>query len=151
MNMHEAARNDIFYFSIGIHLFPLYCNLILLFNLCYTWSNCNRTKDRLDFFSFLSLSLPPLPSFSLALFSSSSLSSHALPVDFARGQLSGQPLCMKQYYGLFSSYRLPGHTKDTLVAQKSCVMPEPEHIIVACNNQVNGCSLLIPFYFSYFL
>lgn len=58
MNMHEAARNDAFNFSIGIHLFPLYCNLVLLFNLCYTWSNCNRTKDRLDFFSFLSLSLP---------------------------------------------------------------------------------------------
>ncbi|KAM6105423.1 LOW QUALITY PROTEIN: choline O-acetyltransferase [Pterocles gutturalis] len=63
------------------------------------------------------------------------LDTHALPVDFARGQLSGHPLCMKQYYGLFSSYRLPGHTKDTLVAQKSSVMPEPEHIIVACNNQ----------------
>lgn len=64
-----------------------------------------------------------------------------MPVDFARGQLSGHPLCMKQYYGLFSSYRLPGHTKDTLVAQKSNIMPEPEHIIVACNNQVCGYSL----------
>lgn len=155
MNMHEVARNDVFNFGIGIHLFPLYCNLVLLFNLCYTWSNCNRTKDRLDFFSFLSLSLPPFPPTSPSLFLwlcfPPSLSSHALPVDFARGQLSGQPLCMKQYYGLFSSYRLPGHTKDTLVAQKSCVMPEPEHIIVACNNQVNGCSILIPFYISYFL
>lgn len=51
---------------------------------------------------------------------------------------------MKQYYGLFSSYRLPGHTQDTLVAQKSSVMPEPEHVIVACCNQVSGplcCSL----------
>lgn len=64
-----------------------------------------------------------------------------MPVDFARGQLSGHPLCMKQYYGLFSSYRLPGHTKDTLVAQKSNIMPEPEHIIVACNNQVRACGL----------
>lgn len=45
---------------------------------------------------------------------------------------------MKQYYGLFSSYRLPGHTQDTLVAQKSSVMPEPEHVIVACCNQVSG-------------
>uniref|UniRef100_A0A8C9LD43 Choline O-acetyltransferase n=1 Tax=Pavo cristatus TaxID=9049 RepID=A0A8C9LD43_PAVCR len=73
------------------------------------------------------------------------LDSHALPVDFARGQLSGQPLCMKQYYGLFSSYRLPGHTKDTLVAQKSCVMPEPEHIIVACNNQFFVLDVVINF------
>lgn len=72
------------------------------------------------------------------------LCSHALPPDFSRGQLSGHPLCMKQYYGLFSSYRLPGCTKDTLVAQKSNVMPEPEHIIVACNNQVNSFS-----FFSY--
>ncbi|XP_047410512.1 choline O-acetyltransferase isoform X3 [Sciurus carolinensis] len=63
------------------------------------------------------------------------LDSHSIPTDSARGQLSGQPLCMKQYYGLFSSYRLPGHTQDTLVAQKSSIMPEPEHVIVACCNQ----------------
>ncbi|XP_042648204.1 choline O-acetyltransferase isoform X2 [Tyto alba] len=73
------------------------------------------------------------------------LDNHALPVDFAHGQLSGHPLCMKQYYGLFSSYRLPGHTKDTLVAQKSSVMPEPEHIIVACNNQFFVLDVVINF------
>ncbi|XP_052655735.1 choline O-acetyltransferase isoform X2 [Harpia harpyja] len=73
------------------------------------------------------------------------LDTHALPVDFARGQLSGHPLCMKQYYGLFSSYRLPGHTKDTLVAQKSSIMPEPEHIIVACNNQFFVLDVVINF------
>lgn len=77
--------------------------------------------------------LPPSP-----------LSSHSIPTDCAKGQLSGQPLCMKQYYGLFSSYRLPGHTQDTLVAQKSSVMPEPEHVIVACCNQVSGPSPLQP-------
>lgn len=77
--------------------------------------------------------LPPSP-----------LSSHSIPTDCAKGQLSGQPLCMKQYYGLFSSYRLPGHTQDTLVAQKSSVMPEPEHVIVACGNQVSGPSPLQP-------
>eukprot|EP00061_Rhincodon_typus_P016546 g44816.t1 len=60
----------------------------------------------------------------------------ALPVDYARGQLAGQPLCMEQYYKLFSSYRLPGHQKDTLAVQKSSVMPEPEHVIVACKNQL---------------
>uniref|UniRef100_A0A8D0BKZ1 Choline O-acetyltransferase n=1 Tax=Salvator merianae TaxID=96440 RepID=A0A8D0BKZ1_SALMN len=73
------------------------------------------------------------------------LDTHAVPVDFARGQLSGLPLCMKQYYGLFSSYRLPGHTKDTLVVQKSNVMPEPEHIIVACNNQFFVLDVVINF------
>lgn len=61
---------------------------------------------------------------------------HALPVDFARGQLAGTPLCMEQYYKLFHSYRLPGSKSDTLVAQMSCVLPEPEHIIVAYKNQV---------------
>ncbi|XP_048167735.1 choline O-acetyltransferase [Corvus hawaiiensis] len=73
------------------------------------------------------------------------LDTHALPTDFSRGQLSGHPLCMKQYYGLFSSYRLPGRTKDTLVAQKSNVMPEPEHIIVACNNQFFVLDVVINF------
>ncbi|NWX54556.1 CLAT acetyltransferase, partial [Promerops cafer] len=73
------------------------------------------------------------------------LDTHALPPDFSRGQLSGHPLCMKQYYGLFSSYRLPGRTKDTLVAQKSNVMPEPEHIIVACNNQFFVLDVVINF------
>ncbi|XP_077311011.1 choline O-acetyltransferase [Lithobates pipiens] len=70
---------------------------------------------------------------------------HALPMDYARGQLSGQPMCMKQYYGLFSSYRLPGGMKDTLVAQESSVMPEPEHIIVACNNQFFVLDVVINF------
>ncbi|XP_068114936.1 choline O-acetyltransferase [Hyperolius riggenbachi] len=73
------------------------------------------------------------------------LDMHALPVDYARGQLSGQPMCMKQYYGLFSSYRLPGGNKDTLVAQESAVMPEPEHIIVACNNQFFVLDVVINF------
>lgn len=45
-------------------------------------------------------------------------------------------MCMEQYYRLFTTYRLPGPERDTLVAQESSVMPEPEHIIVACKNQV---------------
>lgn len=60
----------------------------------------------------------------------------ALPVDYAGGQLAGTPLCMEQYYRLFTSYRVPGPERDTLVSQESSVMPEPEHIIVACKNQV---------------
>ncbi|XP_077115464.1 choline O-acetyltransferase [Ranitomeya variabilis] len=73
------------------------------------------------------------------------LDMHDLPVDLARGQLSGHRMCMKQYYGLFSSYRLPGSTKDTLVAQESSIMPEPEHIIVACNNQFFVLDVVINF------
>ncbi|XP_042552426.1 choline O-acetyltransferase [Dipodomys spectabilis] len=73
------------------------------------------------------------------------LDSNSIPSDCAKGQLSGQPLCMKQYYGLFSSYRLPGHTQDTLVAQKSSIMPEPEHVIVACCNQFFVLDVVINF------
>ncbi|KAG5855467.1 hypothetical protein ANANG_G00049350 [Anguilla anguilla] len=73
------------------------------------------------------------------------LDGRALPVEYARGQLAGTPLCMEQYYRLFSSYRLPGPKKDTLVAQKSSVMPEPEHIIVACKNQFFVLDVVINF------
>lgn len=97
------------------------------------------TEQRADNIIFSFLFLSPLSPGFVFLF----LCSHSLPTDFSRGQLSGHPLCMKQYYGLFSSYRLPGLTKDTLTAQKSNVMPEPEHIIVACNNQVHSFTFFI--------
>uniref|UniRef100_A0A7N8WWF7 Choline O-acetyltransferase n=1 Tax=Mastacembelus armatus TaxID=205130 RepID=A0A7N8WWF7_9TELE len=73
------------------------------------------------------------------------LDARALPVDYARGQLAGTPLCMEQYYRLFTSYRLPGPERDTLVAQESSVMPEPEHIIVACKNQFFVLDVVINF------
>ncbi|KAF7655919.1 hypothetical protein LDENG_00048450 [Lucifuga dentata] len=73
------------------------------------------------------------------------LDTRALPVDYARGQLAGTPLCMEQYYRLFTSYRLPGPESDTLVAQESSVMPEPEHIIVACKNQFFVLDVVINF------
>uniref|UniRef100_A0A8C1ISW5 Choline O-acetyltransferase n=1 Tax=Cyprinus carpio TaxID=7962 RepID=A0A8C1ISW5_CYPCA len=69
----------------------------------------------------------------------------ALPVDYARGQLAGTPLCMDQYNKVFTSYRLPGAKMDTLVAQKSTVMPEREHIIVACKNQFFVLDVVINF------
>ncbi|KAM7385550.1 hypothetical protein PAMP_001631 [Pampus punctatissimus] len=72
-------------------------------------------------------------------------SRRALPMDYARGQLAGTPLCMEQYYRLFTSYRLPGPERDTLVAQESSVMPEPEHIIVACKNQFFVLDVVINF------
>ncbi|XP_029383755.1 choline O-acetyltransferase b [Echeneis naucrates] len=59
----------------------------------------------------------------------------ALPVDFARGQLAGTPLCMEQYSRLFTSYRYPGTKSDTLKVQMTAASSVPEHIIVACKNQ----------------
>nr|XP_019944776.1 PREDICTED: choline O-acetyltransferase [Paralichthys olivaceus] len=73
------------------------------------------------------------------------LDARALPVDYARGQLAGTPMCMEQYYRLFTSYRLPGPERDTLVAQESSVMPEPEHIIVACKKQFFVLDVVINF------
>ncbi|CAK8678602.1 unnamed protein product [Clavelina lepadiformis] len=63
------------------------------------------------------------------------LDARALPEDIARGQLAGQSLCMEQYYRLLRSYRLPGFGQDKLVTFKSLSVDEPDHIIVACNNQ----------------
>ncbi|XP_048843526.1 choline O-acetyltransferase isoform X2 [Brienomyrus brachyistius] len=73
------------------------------------------------------------------------LDGRSLPVDYARGQLAGTPLCMEQHYRLFTTYRLPGLKKDTLVTQTSSVMPEPEYIIVACKNQFFVLDVVINF------
>ncbi|XP_072014002.1 carnitine O-acetyltransferase-like [Amphiura filiformis] len=48
--------------------------------------------------------------------------------------IKGQPLCMKQYDGLFGTCRIPGVTKDTIAQTRS------RHIVVVSNNhfyQVN--------------
>ncbi|XP_042168554.1 choline O-acetyltransferase-like, partial [Oncorhynchus tshawytscha] len=66
----------------------------------------------------------------------------ALPVDFSRGQLAGTPLCMKQYYRLFNTYRLPGLKRDTLVIHETG-STEQEHIIVACKNQFFVMDLVV--------
>ncbi|XP_040033120.2 choline O-acetyltransferase b [Gasterosteus aculeatus] len=63
------------------------------------------------------------------------IDARALPVDFARGQLAGTPLCMEQYYRLFKSYRYPGLKTDTLEVQMDAASSAPRHIIVACKNQ----------------
>lgn len=60
----------------------------------------------------------------------------ALPVEYARGQLAGTPMCMEQYYRLFTSYRSPGLKTDRLKVQTNASASVPEHIIVACKNQV---------------
>uniref|UniRef100_A0A674ESJ4 Choline O-acetyltransferase n=1 Tax=Salmo trutta TaxID=8032 RepID=A0A674ESJ4_SALTR len=65
-----------------------------------------------------------------------------LPVDFSRGQLAGTPLCMKQYYRLFNTYRLPGLKRDTLIIHETG-STEQEHIIVACKNQFFVLDLVV--------
>ena len=64
--------------------------------------------------------------------------SRGLPIDRARHKEKGQPLCMEQYYKLFTSYRVPGVKKDCLISNHTNLMPEPEHIIVICKNQVQS-------------
>uniref|UniRef100_A0A668V9A0 Choline O-acetyltransferase n=1 Tax=Oreochromis aureus TaxID=47969 RepID=A0A668V9A0_OREAU len=59
----------------------------------------------------------------------------SLPVDFTRGQLAVMPMCMEQYYRLFTSYRYPGLKTDTLTVQMKAAFSAPEHMIVACKNQ----------------
>jgi len=56
-------------------------------------------------------------------------------MDRARSREKGQPLCMEQYYRLFTSYRYPGIERDSLVTSYTSG-DEPEHVIVACKNQV---------------
>ncbi|XP_077438276.1 choline O-acetyltransferase [Vanacampus margaritifer] len=63
------------------------------------------------------------------------LDARTLPVDYARGQLAGTPLCMEQYHRIFSAYRLPGRERDVLVGNDGSALPDPEYIIVACKNQ----------------
>ncbi|XP_061765546.1 choline O-acetyltransferase-like [Nerophis ophidion] len=63
------------------------------------------------------------------------IDTRALPVEFARGQLAGTPLCMEQYGRLFTSYRYPGLKTDTLKVQMNAASSASEHVIVACKNQ----------------
>ncbi|XP_061788008.1 choline O-acetyltransferase-like [Nerophis lumbriciformis] len=63
------------------------------------------------------------------------IDTRALPVEFARGQLAGTPLCMEQYGRLFTSYRYPGLKTDTLKVQMNAASSPSEHVIVACKNQ----------------
>ncbi|XP_077870512.1 choline O-acetyltransferase-like [Saccoglossus kowalevskii] len=73
------------------------------------------------------------------------IDARALPVDRARSRKPGQLLCMEQYYRLFSTYRVPGITKDSLVSPGCSLMPEPEHIIVICRNQFFVLDVIVNF------
>ncbi|XP_039895044.1 choline O-acetyltransferase-like [Simochromis diagramma] len=63
------------------------------------------------------------------------IDTRSLPVDFTRGQLAVMPMCMEQYYRLFTSYRYPGLKTDTLKVQMKAASSALEHMIVACKNQ----------------
>ncbi|KAL3876632.1 hypothetical protein ACJMK2_034449 [Sinanodonta woodiana] len=52
---------------------------------------------------------------------------------------------LDQYYRLFSSYRVPGIKKDSLISNSTKLMPEPEHIIVVCMNQFFVLDVVINF------
>jgi choline O-acetyltransferase len=57
-----------------------------------------------------------------------------LPVDRCTCREKGQPLCMEQYYRLFSTYRLPGVTKDVQINYED--NNSLEHCIVMSRNQI---------------
>nr|XP_022319344.1 choline O-acetyltransferase-like [Crassostrea virginica] len=73
------------------------------------------------------------------------IDARGLPVDRARHNKKGQPLCMEQYYRLFTSYRVPGIKKDSLISNNSHLLPDPEHIIVICKNQFFVLDVVINF------
>ena len=68
-----------------------------------------------------------------------------MPVDRCTCREKGQPLCMEQYYRLFSSYRIPGIDKDKLVDSANNLASEPEHIIVMCRNQMFVLDVIVNF------
>lgn len=68
-----------------------------------------------------------------------------LPVDRCTSREKGQPLCMEQYYRLFSSYRLPGLHKDKLVDSNNNLALEPEHVIVLSRNQMFVLDVIVNF------
>ncbi|KPP60927.1 choline O-acetyltransferase-like, partial [Scleropages formosus] len=49
--------------------------------------------------------------------------------------LAGSPLCMEQYYRLFSSYHVLGAEKDTVVIKRRSALSQLEHIIAIWKNQ----------------
>ena len=67
---------------------------------------------------------------------------HAIPVERATSREKGQPLCMSQFYRLFTSYRQPGKPRDCIYSKIKHAEEEKnngeEYIMVACRNQVSS-------------
>lgn len=72
------------------------------------------------------------------------IDSRLLPLDRARSREKGQPLCMEQYYRLFTSYRYPGLNKDSLVTSEPAEnnFHRSEHCIVAYKGQFFALDLV---------
>jgi len=66
---------------------------------------------------------------------------HAIPVERATSREKGQPLCMSQYYRLFTSHRQPGKPRDCIYSKIKHGEEKnngEEYIMVACRNQVSS-------------
>ena len=59
-----------------------------------------------------------------------------IPVDRCRHLEKGQPMCMTQYYRLFTTYRAPGIDHDSQISYQNKTQPAPQHVLVICKNQV---------------
>ncbi|XP_041364367.1 choline O-acetyltransferase-like [Gigantopelta aegis] len=64
----------------------------------------------------------------------SMIDSHTLPVDRVSYKEKGQPMCMRQHYDMFTSYRAPGVVKD--VQMKGLGNRGHDVITVLCKNQM---------------
>ena len=62
--------------------------------------------------------------------------SRSMPIDRCRHSEKGQPMCMEQYYRLFTTYRAPGINHDSQISYGNSGRPEPQHVLVICRNQV---------------
>ncbi|KAM7541682.1 hypothetical protein Aperf_G00000006917 [Anoplocephala perfoliata] len=70
------------------------------------------------------------------------LDTRSLPIDRVSHNRKGQPLCMEQYYRLFTSYRYPGLEKDRQVTRDLSEVAENAYAIVACHDQFFKLDLL---------
>jgi choline O-acetyltransferase len=68
-----------------------------------------------------------------------------ISIDRCCSREKGQPLCMEQYYHLFSSYRQPGLDKDGSKDTSANLALKPEHVIIICKNQIYVLDLVVNF------
>ncbi|CAF0758861.1 unnamed protein product [Rotaria sordida] len=75
------------------------------------------------------------------------IDARALPIDRATSREKGQPLCMEQYYRLFSCYRMPDRNVDRLIQIRNnkVIYHQGEHVIVAYRNQFFVLNVVINF------
>ncbi|CAF4681418.1 unnamed protein product [Rotaria sp. Silwood1] len=75
------------------------------------------------------------------------IDARALPIDRATSREKGQPLCMEQYYRLFSCYRMPDINIDRLIQIRNSkvIYHQGEHVIVAYRNQFFVLNVVINF------